>query len=281
MPDRGTVIQKKRGEPRSGLTVYCYDGSFDGLLCCVFESYEKNEMPADVLPADGPVPLLLPVKAIETRTDRAARVKRSIPEKMGYRALDFVRRAFLTCQPKKELYILQFLRLGYRHGRSVMSRLTDEPVHALFTAVRHLNQEAHLFQGFIRFSEVNGVLTAQIEPKNTVLPLIARHFCGRFSAERFLIYDRTHGMALLYQDGSMSICGADAFEQPDPDEEELKFRELWRLFYRTIEIKERHNPRCRMSHLPKRYWSCMTELARETGSGYGHPAAALPPVLHK
>ncbi len=28
--------------------IYYYDGSFDGLLCCVFESYDKKEIPLDI-----------------------------------------------------------------------------------------------------------------------------------------------------------------------------------------------------------------------------------------
>lgn len=266
MPKRRTVT------PNRTVTVYCYDGSFDGLLCCMFESYESNEIPSDVLPEGANLPLLLPVKTIETDAIKAKRVLKSIPQKMGYQALDFVRRAFLTCHKQKEQLILRFLRLGYRYGASVINRLTDETVHALITAVRHLNHEAHLFQGFIRFSEVNGALVAQIEPKNIVLPLIATHFCERYPGEKFLIYDRTHGMALIYQNHEASICDVDAFEQPECSEEEQKFRALWRLFYDTIEIKERRNPRCRMSHMPKRYWNCMTEFAREMEGGEVKPS---------
>lgn len=266
MLDGGAVMQRRGNEPQNAMVVYCYDGSFDGLLCCVYESYDKNELPADVLPEDSHLPLLLDTRAIENREERAQRVQRSIPQKMGYAALDFVRHAFLTNLPGKELLILKFLRLGFRHGRSVLSRLTDETVHTLTVAVRHLTHEAHLFQGFVRFSETDGVLTAQIEPKNIVLPLLARPFADRYPGESFLIYDKTHSMVLLYQNGKAHICAAEAFEQSQPDEEELKFRELWRLFYNTIEIKERHNPRCRMSHMPKRYWNCMTEFALETES---------------
>ena len=274
MLDGGTVMQRRGNEPQNAMVVYCYDGSFDGLLCCVYESYDKNELPADVLPEDGHLPLLLDTRAIETREERAQRVQKSIPQKMGYAALDFVRHAFLTNLPGKELLILKFLRLGFRHGRSVLSRLTDETIHTLTVAVRHLTHEAHLFQGFVRFSETGGVLTAQIEPKNIVLPLLARPFADRYPGERFLIYDKTHGMVLLYQNGKAHICAAEAFEQPQPDEEELKFRELWWLFYKTIEIKERRNPRCRMSHMPKRYWNCMTEFAEfKKGTSPVLPAA--------
>lgn len=265
MPERSTLI-------------YCYDGSFDGLLCCVFESYDKKELPLDILPEGAPLPLLLPVQTVETDREKARRVLLSIPEKMGRDALGFIRRAFLTCHPQKELLILRFLRLGYCCGPPVMNRLTDESVHALFAAVRHLENEAHLYKGFVRFSETNGILAARIEPKNIVLPLIARHFCERFPNERFLIHDKTHGMALLYQNHTWTIAGVQEFELPCPDEEEMKFRTLWRIFYDTIEIQERRNPRCRMGHMPKRYWGCLTELASEAQSS---AAAALPaPALH-
>lgn len=274
MPDRRAV-----SAPGPGVTVYVYDGSFDGLLCCVFESYAARELPADVLADTAQLPLLLPVKRVDTRLDRAERVRRAIPKKMGYPALGFIRRAFLTCYPQKDVLILRFLRLGFRMGPSVMRHLTDDTVHALTTAVRHLDNEAHPLKGFIRFSDTDGALTAVIEPKNVVLPLIAQHFCERYPGERFLIYDRMHGMALIHQDGAVSICDVDAFEQPAPEEEELKFRELWRMFYRTIEIKERHNPRCRMSHMPKRYWSCMTEFARESDEEHGLKITAAERVL--
>ena len=46
--------------------IYCYDGSFDGLLCCVYESFYQKELPMDVLPETAQLPLLLPVKNITT-----------------------------------------------------------------------------------------------------------------------------------------------------------------------------------------------------------------------
>lgn len=244
--------------------IYQYDGSFDGLLCCVFESYMKKEIPADILPPDATQATLFPVREIETEPEKARRVLVSIPKKMGEEALDFVRRAFLTCAPQKERNILLFLRLGYRVGPRVLDMLTDDTVDALQKAVRHLNNEAHLLKGFLRFSDFNGALAAEIEPKNNVLPLLVQHFCERYPEERFLIYDRTHASALIYRPYKPMILPVEDFQMPEPDEEERSFRELWRLFYKTIEIEGRHNPRCRMSHMPKRYWKEMTEFSQDT-----------------
>lgn len=256
MPERPAVGSIPCKQP----LIYCYDGSFDGLLCCVFESYNSREIPSDILPDTSELPFLLPVKSIATIPGRARRVRRSIPQKIGTDAMDFVRRAFLTCHAQKELLILKFLRLGYEKGPVVMRMLTDDTVHALNEAILHLEHEAHLLTGFVRFSDASGVLVSTIEPKNTVLPIIAPHFCARYPNERFVLYDKTHSMALLHQNGAWEIADVDAFSMPEPDAEERKYRALWRLFYDTIEVEGRHNPRCRMGHMPKRYWRCMTEF---------------------
>ena len=184
----------------------------------------------------------------------------SIPQKISQQALTFVRQAFLTCLPQKELLILRFLRLGYRVGPSVMNLLTDDTVNTLYKAVKHLQNESHLLTGFLRFSVCNNVLVAEMEPKNIVLPLMARHFCERYPQERFLIHDKTHAMALVYQPYQSAFIPLDTLEVPEPDEQEQAFRQLWQLFYQTIEIQGRHNPTCRRSHMPKRYWKYMTEF---------------------
>ena len=155
---------------------YSYDGSFEGLLCCVFESYEKKELPRAIFP-DGPRQgFLYPNKAIPTEEEKARRVADSIRDKISVRALRLILRTFLTCLDSKELYILRFLRMGFREGDRVLLRLADPVVGTMAKAVMHLENEAGLLMGFIRFSDYGGVLASVIEPKNFVLPLIARPF---------------------------------------------------------------------------------------------------------
>jgi len=242
--------------------IYYYDGSFDGLLCCVFESYDKKEIPLDILLANTSYSQLFSGKTIRTDLQKASRVSASIPKKLGPSALHFIRHAFLTCLDQKELNILLFLRLGYSHGPSVMNMLTNDSVNKLFKAVKHLERESHLLTGFLRFSIFNNVLVGTIAPKNFVLPLLVQHFCERFPEERFLIHDKTHGMGLIYQPYNSAVIPVDTLEMPDVDEDEHTFRELWQLFYDTIAIQGRYNPKCRMSHMPMRYWKYMTEFDR-------------------
>jgi probable DNA metabolism protein len=46
----------------------------------------------------------------------------------------------------------------------------------------------------------------------------------------------------------------------DVSDSQRQFEEWWKQFYEAIGIRERENPRCRMSMMPKMYWSNMPEM---------------------
>lgn len=242
--------------------IYLYDGSFDGLMCCIAESCRQHELPADIL-ADGcPQLTLHPTRRIPTDRDTARKVVDSISKRMSPAAVKFVKMAYLT-YISKELPILNFYRLGYRYGKRVFDMHADETVHLLTKAVQHLRNESHRFKQFIRFTEYDGKLIAGIEPKNCVLPMISPHFAERLPNEQYLIYDRTNRLALLHQPGKSVILPLDSFEPDCPAEAEREFRSLWKLYYDTIAIEGRYNPKCRMTMMPKRYWTDMPEFDPE------------------
>ena len=85
--------------------------------------------------------------------------------------------------------ILRFLLLGYKHGAKVTELAAVEDVHAMNKALLYLQNEAHFHIEFLRFSDLGEFLAAEITPNNNVLPLIAPHFCDRFSGENLMIYD--------------------------------------------------------------------------------------------
>ena len=242
---------------------YRYDGTFEGFLCCVYESYVAHELPAAIVGPDAPEQNLFGVKEIAADPEHADRVARSIPTRISPAADDLLRHAFLTCLPEKELVMLRFLRQAYRYGARFLSFAGNEEVWQLTEAVKRLLHEAHLLKGFIRFSDQGGVLVTTIGPKNFVLPFLSRHFAERFPEERLLIYDEKHHAALVYRPYESAIIPMDEFRAAPPDEEERKFRAMWRAFYDAIEIRPRHNEKCRKTLLPKRYWCYMTEFAKD------------------
>lgn len=240
--------------------IYSYDGTFDGFLCCVFESFLQKEMPEAIITDDAPQLSLLPVKNIATEPDKSARVAAALPRRMGEEAAGQVNLCYLTCLEDKEMVMLDFIQQGFQYGPEVLNRLTDDTVHTIRHAVGRLTGESHLLKGFIRFSDYDGMLISVIHPKNMVLPLLREHFCDRFCNEHFVIYDENHGMGLVYRPYEYRIVPIDDLTLREPDENELRYQELWRQYYDTIAIKARNNPVCRRNHMPKRYWDYMTEF---------------------
>ena len=243
--------------------IYCYDGSFDGLMCCVFDSYTRREVPSDIVTKENQQLTFNEVHDVITDEAHADRILRSIPKKMGENATDFIKKAFLSDIPYRDMYILRFMYMGYKYGFRVMYMVADSTVNTLYKAVQGSCHEAHLLMGFVRFSDNNGTLSAVIEPKNKVLPLMAAHFIDRYRNENFLIYDKTNRMALIYSDHNAEIVEDIDFELPDTTDEEEYYRQLWKTFYNTIGIKERYNPLCRMNLMPKRYWGQIVEMEEE------------------
>lgn len=242
--------------------IYLYDGSFEGFLCCIFDSYVYKEIPLAICKEEELPPTLFPCRSVSTDHDHANRVLRKVLKLSPY-AGELLRKGFLTCLPEKELHLYRLIAKLLKEGSGFLHDFSDEILHPVAKAIRHLDGEAHLLKGFVRFSELGGVLGSEIEPKNRVLPVLRSHFCARYMNERFFIYDRTHKEALFYAGGKAVIRPLEDFQMAPPDEREANYRLLWKRFYDTIAIKERYNPKCRQTQMPKRCWNTMTEFRNE------------------
>lgn len=239
--------------------IYYYDGTFDGLLCCIFDSYAYKEVLTAIYRDEDAIPTLFATRAIQTDREHARRVFKKVAA-CSQHAAELLQKGFLTCLPEKELHLYRLVVKLLKDGPAFLRNFSDETLYPVAAAIRHLNGEAHLLKGFVRFSELGGILASEIEPKNRVLPVLRNHFCSRYHEETFFIYDRTHKEALFYAAGKAVIHPLDFFQMAPPDEAEAHYRLLWKRFYDTIAIQERYNPKCRMSNMPKRYWGTMTEF---------------------
>ena len=56
--------------PGTSDVIYLYDGSFEGLLCCVHESVYTHELPVDIQPEEAAQPTLFRQKYIAADEER-------------------------------------------------------------------------------------------------------------------------------------------------------------------------------------------------------------------
>lgn len=244
--------------------VYRYDGSFEGFLCCVFESFRTRELPAAIECEDTAQETLFRVKHIKTDVKQAQRVRASFAQKISKEAEDLIKKVFVSCAGEKELQILQFLNLGYKTGEKTTKFTTHPAVSPMLRTAQQVGNEAHYSLEFLRFSQFGDFLAAQITPKNSILPYITYHFCDRFPDENFIIYDKNHRVAFLHKEtGETEFLFDTEITFPTPDEEEANYRRLWKHFYKTITVEARRNAKLRRSKMPMRYWGNLTEFQDE------------------
>lgn len=263
-------------------TVFIYDGSFEGFLCCLHECVYSKRIPAAVYTFENAEPTLFDTVEITSDITKAKKVYASLGSKISPRAQNLIENVHNTFLPNKEMHMLSFALMGYQIGQNAAYMLGDSTTSPLIKAERHLMREAHLFTGFVRFSDYEDSLVAVIHPKNFVLPYIASHFVRRFNNENFLIFDKVHKAALVYYNKKYDIIHMDDLVLENLSAKEVLYREMWKKFYDTIAIKERVNPKLRMSLMPKRYWADMPEMADSLGKNLlpdaPQPRLEQPPI---
>ena len=238
---------------------YRYDGSFAGFLTCVWDALENRIEPTDfLLFEDGAT--LWDERQVAADQGRARRLYAALSRRVSPAFQKLIARGFLTCLPEKELALLTLIRRGLREGDRVRLDLSDPVMARVNLALTKMWTEWDHLKGFVRFSELDGVLVGEIEPKNRVLPLLAPHFAARYSGERLALYDRTHHEIFLSDRGRWKLLPAEDFRMGPAGSGERACRAMWRRYYDTIAIEGRTNPKCQSTHLPKRYRHVMTEF---------------------
>lgn len=249
------------------MVAYRYDGSFAGFLTCVWDALETGAEPAAFLRFDDG-PTLWAERETATDGGKARRLYAALARRVSGRFQHLIAWGFLTCLAERELALFTLIRRGMREGRRAEKDLSDPVMAKVMLADQKLSTEQDHLKGFVRFSELDGALVGEIEPKNRVLPILAPYFADRFPGERLALYDRTHRELFLCDRGRWKIFPAEDFHMGPAGEGERAFRAMWRRYFEAVAIEGRTNPKCQSTHLPKRYRHMMTEFTQdgETGS---------------
>lgn len=267
--------------------ILLYDGSFEGLLSAVFASYSCSPPPQALDTAEFFQPRLdCDCREVPTDPRRAARVIAGVRREMGELGYRKIWQAFLydgavstADGGNKATVLYRYIRLGMRAGKRIHQMLTHPAVMAIDKLCALTGREATFLTEFIRFSELEGHLYyAEITPEHCALPLIMPHFAARMNTLPFLIHDKTHRLAGVYDRQSWVLVSAEDIHIPALSADEEAYRRLWRGFYDAVAIQERRNPALRQKLMPKKYWKNMTEWqpSLSSASPLSHPLSSAP-----
>lgn len=245
-------------------TVYIYDGSFSSLLNLIFELIRNNIRP-DNIKNELYSPSLLD-DVINLDFDSSKDVWNKVLQILGEYAANIMYYVFLSEENNRELLLYYYFLNGLKYRKNIVFRRDKRCVSEALRVSSYVVHESHKMKGFLRFKELeNKVLYAEMEPTNDVILLVSEHFRKRLKNEYWIIKDVGRGILSVYDKKKYVVVLEDYFvlQTENVSESEQDIENLWKVFYKTIGIKERKNDRCRRNFMPKKYWKYIIEVQEE------------------
>lgn len=236
--------------------IYLTDGSIDGILTAVFNSYLIKKFPSAI--SDGNVQLELGEDLIEVITDltKAQRVFNKLRVILPEKELEKIFIAIRSGDSAKHTLIFNYIVKTINESKCIADKFIDKDVFYFDKLVSRVQLEAHRFKGFIRFDKTeNEIYYAKYFPDNDINTLILPHFISRYKTMPFILHDLNHNVISAYFNGKSKTVR----EKLEPLNVNDDFSKLFKTYYDTIFIKERANEKLMNNFMPRRYHKYMPE----------------------
>lgn len=252
------------------MVTYVFDGSFNGILTAIFESYERKQNKIKLVPQDHYITEMFgELLAIHTDLPKSERVWKGLKTKLNKTSQNQFYKAFLSENVEMFQHLFEYALYVFDNPDGYSKNFGNEHVLAITQMAQKVHREKHRMEAFIRFQKGSDHLFyAIVNPDFNVLPLITGHFKNRYADQPWIIYDERRKYGMYYDlDNVHEITfdfkpvGSSAIELNTVtlDEEELLYATLWKDYFKSTNIKERKNMKLHIQHVPKRYWRYLTE----------------------
>ncbi len=245
--------------------VFVTDGTFDGLLTAIFESYKDERPPSAIEPAARSQPGLFDARvSIATDPHKAHRVWRGLKTHLGAKGRRSVLDAFLSGRPGVETLIAQYVRDAVQAAGAGSQTADIGAQIEIGRLSQKVRREAHRLKGFVRFQQTaDGRYLALTAPRYDVLPLVRRHFEARYADQEWIIYDTRRDYGLHF-DGRrtrrLQVAAAELQTRTGlAGDNEKHCQRLWQRYFAAVNIPQRDNPKLHLGRLPRRFWRYLTE----------------------
>lgn len=242
--------------------------SLSALYTAVFDCFKRVK--PDLVTSDEAVQIGFYDRMMTVAADpqKAARIERAAMKGLGYAGFEDFKQVALCSDPRRETALFGWLTLFFEEGRSALANAAH-PAVALFRELHQkVTNEIHRLKGFVRFQACdNGFYYAQISPDHNVTAQLMPFFANRFGDQPFLLHDVVRNLIGVYANGHWKLFAHDGFFEVTLSEEESAFADLFRRYYRSVNIPGRKNLRQQDNYLPRRYRRNMPETWQSTSFG--------------
>lgn len=244
---------------------YTYDGSYNGLLSVIFETYRRGRATEIVEESAVQPGLFGDPQWVPTDPAHARRVRQGLAKRSGPEIIRILYHCFLSEQKDIEMLIYRFVGLAVDTAENILNNFREPVVLRVHRIQRQMRREVHRMHAFVRFQETqDGLYVALVNPDFNVLPLLGPHFKNRYPAFRWLIYDTKRRYGLYHEQHSTRFITLNGSHQHQLSEgllttAETDYQELWQTYFQSVDIPERRNMKLHLQHVPRRYWKYLTE----------------------
>ena len=251
------------------MTWLVYDGSFEGLLSAIFDTYEYKWKRGRIRKEGSSVPqLFAEIHTVVTDESKASRVWKKMVSVFGADGVRTLWIAWLSELETIEDTILGVVNYALELKKNVLGDFGNLHVLQVQQTAKSVGREKHRMEAFVRFQLTKDELYfAVIDPDFNVLPLILKHFSDRYADQRWFIFDSRRQYGIYYDlteaafvdflPGTLFASGQICSEALS--DTELLYQHLWSDYFSSTNIAGRKNTKLHVQHVPKRYWKYLIE----------------------
>jgi probable DNA metabolism protein len=252
------------------MNIFIYDASFEGLLTVVFESYRLKIVPDKILEEGAVLPLFSEnTLYISSDEQKAQRVWKGLKKKLSSSACSMISVVFLADDPTIPMLLFRYICKAIDAPKSIETNFGDSDVLEAAKWYKKVNREAERIRQFVRFQKTeDNIYFAPVAPLHNVLPLAIEHLADRFSDQKWIVYDTRRKYGFFYDlqttvEVTFDHLNIDArlgkMDETMMAEDEKIFQQMWKIYFKSMTIKERINPKLHRQNMPRRFWRYLTE----------------------
>lgn len=252
---------------------YRFDGSMTGLLSCIYRAFAFKEFAVQVTATQQQVGLFDEVIEVAANEAQAKRVWSGLTQRLSSSALRRFHYCFLSEQDQAFQHLFGFAVYVFQSKQSVEKDYGHADVLAVSQWAKQVGREKHRMEAFVRFKKTrDGIYLGLVRPDFNVLPIIERHFKARYQDQKWLIYDEQRRYGIFYDLQHVHQVDLDAHQidhhidtgrsqqfSVELDADEAHYDQLWKDYFKSVNISARQNIKLHIQYVPKRYWRYMNE----------------------
>jgi len=252
------------------MNLFIYDQTFEGLLTAISDAFTMALVPDKIVSIKSFQDDLFATKyEIETDFEKFEILWEQIKSKTNEQNCQRIFKAYLSEVKDIELIIYNYIKVIIETPHNVELDFSNDSVVKINNLQKKVGREAHRVMMFVRFQKtVDDIFYASFEPKYNVIPLTISHFKNRFADQRWVLFDtrRKYGYYYDLENVTEVTIGKQKIDYNSGKVNddvlhvsEKLFQKLWKVYYESINIKERKNTKVHMQFLPKRFWKLLPE----------------------